>query len=56
MRIFYKKGEKELHQLLRLIGDSLCISNMGKTKYIDLREEYGHWESDLIIGKVEWIW
>nr|WP_307924583.1 hypothetical protein [Mycoplasmopsis bovis] len=50
---FIKKAEKELHQLSQwLIGDSHYVYPIwARPKYIDLREEYGHWESDLIIGK-----
>nr|WP_257536375.1 IS30 family transposase [Mycoplasmopsis bovis] len=52
LRIFYKKGGKRTASVVsRLIGDSHYVYPIWGPKYIDLREEYGHWESDLIIGK-----
>ncbi|WNA90926.1 IS30 family transposase [Mycoplasmopsis bovis] len=53
LRIFYKKGGKRTASVVsRLIGDSHYVYPIwARPKYIDLREEYGHWESDLIIGK-----
>nr|WP_257536436.1 IS30 family transposase [Mycoplasmopsis bovis] len=37
---------------IRTIWDSHYVYPIwARPKYIDLREEYGHWESDLIIGK-----
>lgn len=53
LRIFYKKGGKRIVLVvLRLIGDFYYVYFIWvRLKYIDLREEYGYWESDLIIGK-----
>nr|WP_307937341.1 hypothetical protein [Mycoplasmopsis bovis] len=45
MRIFYKKGGKRTASVVsRLIGDLTRYPIWARPKYIDLREEYGHWE------------
>nr|WP_307936699.1 hypothetical protein [Mycoplasmopsis bovis] len=49
---FIKNAKRTASVVSRLIGDSHYVyPNMGKTKIYWLTEEYGHSESDLIIGK-----
>ncbi|MCV3733829.1 IS30 family transposase [Mycoplasma enhydrae] len=53
LRQFYKKGGKRTASVLnRLIKSAEYVFQIWtRPKSVDLREEYGHWEADLIIGK-----
>lgn len=52
LRQYYKKGGKRQSNVVkRLIPQERVLPIWARPKYIDLREEFGHWEADLIIGK-----
>ncbi|VDR42369.1 IS30 family transposase [Mycoplasmopsis caviae] len=53
LRQYYKKGGKRGKDFIkRLIKTSDYVFPIwARPKKIDLREEYGHWEADLVIGK-----
>ncbi|WP_038103740.1 IS30 family transposase, partial [Ureaplasma diversum] len=54
LRRRYKKGGKRFANVVnRLVSSSVkyVFPIWTRPKYIDLREEYGHWEIDLVIGK-----
>lgn len=51
LRQYYKKGGKRTLGIFSRFKNRLVLPYWTRPKSIDLREEYGHWEADLIIGK-----
>ena len=51
MRQYYKKGGKRTHGIFQKFQNKWVMPIWVRPKYIDLRQEFGHWEADLIIGK-----
>ncbi|MBN0970414.1 IS30 family transposase [Mycoplasma phocoeninasale] len=52
LRQYYKKdGKRTSNVIQRLVPNEYVFPIWARSKHIDLREEYGHWELDLIIGK-----
>ena len=53
LRQYYLKGRKRKKGIFSKFTNSLIIPIWARPKYIDNRQEFGHWEMDLIIGKRE---
>ena len=53
LRQYYLKGRKRKKGIFFKFTNSLIIPIWARPKYIDNRQEFGHWEMDLIIGKRE---
>lgn len=53
LRQYYKKGGKRTVGIYGKFKDKYVLPIWLRPKSIDLRQEYGHWEVDLIIGKRE---
>ena len=51
LRVWYKKGGKRTNGIFSKFNDKRVLPIWVRPKYIDKREEFGHWELDLIIGK-----
>lgn len=51
LRLYYKKGGKRKIGVFSKFENKFILPYWVRPKHIDLREEYGHWEADLIIGK-----
>ncbi|AZZ65374.1 IS30 family transposase [Metamycoplasma phocicerebrale] len=53
LRSFYKKGGKRTASVVsRLVTSASYVFPIWtRPKSVDLRQEYGHWEADLVIGK-----
>lgn len=51
LRTWYKKGGKRTSGIFSRFKNKRVMPIWVRPKYIDKRQEYGHWEIDLIIGK-----
>lgn len=51
LRQYYKKGGKRTLGVFQKFQNKWVMPIWVRPKYIDLRQEFGHWEADLIIGK-----
>lgn len=51
LRRYYKKGGKRTSGVFAKFKNKYLIPIWARPKNIDLREDFGHWEADLIVGK-----
>lgn len=51
LRKYYKKGGKRSVGIFSKFNNKYVLPIWTRPKYIDKREEFGHWEVDFIIGK-----
>lgn len=51
LRHYYRKGKRRNIGIFSKFKDKLVLPIWTRPKYIDNRSEFGHWETDLIIGK-----
>lgn len=51
LRRYYKRGGKRTNGIFSKFNNKLVLPIWVRPKDIDLRQEKGHWEADLIVGK-----